>query len=66
LPGKRPNNRQQLHFNGVAYIDVKVNANANELARRAADQFARGFICGKDELKVVGAPGRAVELAKRD
>jgi hypothetical protein len=50
----------------VAYIDVKANANANELARRAADQFARGFMCGKDELKVVGAPGRAVELAKRD
>jgi len=50
----------------VAYIDVKANANANELARRAADQLARGFMCGRDEVKVVGAPGRAVELAKRD
>jgi hypothetical protein len=50
----------------VAYIDVTANANANELARQAADQFARNFKCGKDELKVVGAPGRAVELAKRD
>lgn len=50
----------------VAYIDVKANANADELARRAADQLARGFMCGGDEVKVVGAPGRAVELAKRD
>jgi hypothetical protein len=35
---------------------------ANELARKAADEFARDFTCGKDG----GAPGRAVELAKRD
>jgi hypothetical protein len=32
---------------------------ANELARKAADEFARDFTCGKDGLKVVGAPGRA-------
>ena len=49
----------------VAYIDVQANANANELARNAADEFARGFNCGKDEVKVIGASGRAVELAKR-
>jgi hypothetical protein len=65
LPGKRPNNRQQLYFDGVAYIDVKANA-ANALARQPADQLGRGFICGKDELKAVGAPGRAAELVKRD
>jgi hypothetical protein len=50
----------------VAYIDVQANPNANELARKAADELARGFTCGKDGLKVVGAPGRAVELVKRD
>ncbi len=50
----------------VAYIDVKANANANELARRAADGIARGFKCGKDAVKVVGKAGRAVELVKRD
>jgi hypothetical protein len=39
----------------VAYVDVKANPNANELAR--------GFMSGKDEVKVIGASGRAVELA---
>jgi hypothetical protein len=48
----------------VAYIDVAANPNANELARKAADEIARGFTCGKDEVKVIGASGRAVELAK--
>jgi hypothetical protein len=50
----------------VAYTGVQANPNANELARKAADEFARGFTCGKHGLKVVGAPGRAVEPAKRD
>lgn len=49
----------------VAYVDVKANPDANELARKAADEIARGFKCGKDEVKVIGASGRAVELAKR-
>src|SRR3979490_2301606 len=47
----------------VAYIDVKANPDANELARKAADETARSFLCGKDEVKVIGASGRAVELA---
>ncbi|MCK1359194.1 hypothetical protein [Bradyrhizobium sp. 199] len=47
----------------VAYVDAVANPTANELARKAADDFARGFTCGKDEVKVVGARGRAVELA---
>lgn len=47
----------------VAYVDAIANPNANELARKAADDFARGFTCGKDEVKVIGARGRAVELA---
>jgi len=49
----------------VAYVDVQANPNANELARKAADEFARNFKCGSDEVKVVGASGRAVEMAKR-
>jgi hypothetical protein len=47
----------------VAYIDVKANPEANELARKTADEFARDFQCGKDKIKVVGNRGRAVELA---
>ncbi|MEY9186062.1 hypothetical protein ABIG06_007616 [Bradyrhizobium sp. USDA 326] len=47
----------------VAYVDAIANPNANELARKAADDFARGFTCGKDKVKIIGAPGRAVELA---
>jgi len=49
----------------VAYVDVKTNSNANELARKAADEIARDFKCGKDEVKVIGVSGRAVELATR-
>lgn len=49
----------------VAYIDVQANPNANELARKAADDFARNFKCGKDTVKIIGNSGRAVELASR-
>jgi hypothetical protein len=49
----------------VAYIDVQANPDANPLARKAADDFARGFDCGKDEVKVIGASDRAVALAIR-
>jgi hypothetical protein len=49
----------------VAYVDVQANPNANELARKAADEIARDFKCGKDSVKVVGLSGRAVEMAKR-
>jgi len=49
----------------VAYVDVRANPNPNELARKAADETARDFKCGKDEVKIVGERGRAVELAKR-
>ena len=48
----------------VAYIDGQANRNANELARQAADEFARDFKCGKDEVKVFGEKGAAVNLAK--
>jgi hypothetical protein len=49
----------------VAYVDVQANPNANELARKAADEVARTFKCGKDKVKTVGNSGRAVELASR-
>ena len=49
----------------VAYIDAQANPNANELARKAADDLARDFKCGKDEVKVIGESGRAVEMATR-
>ncbi len=49
----------------VAYVDGQANRNPNELARQAADEFARDFKCGKDEVKVVGEKGAAVSLAKR-
>ncbi|WP_441237168.1 hypothetical protein [Bradyrhizobium sp. 930_D9_N1_4] len=48
----------------VAYVDAIANSTANELARKAADEVARGFTCGKDEVKIIGASGRAVELAR--
>lgn len=49
----------------VAFIDVQANPDANDLARKAADETARGFSCGKDEVRVIGASGRAVEMATR-
>ena len=49
----------------VAYVDVAANANPNQLARKAAGEIARSFKCGKDEVRIVGKRGRAVELATR-
>ena len=49
----------------VAYVDVQANPDANELARKAADEIARSFKCGKDKVKTVGNSGRAVELTSR-
>jgi hypothetical protein len=70
-PDNRPRTKQMLVVTRlppgavchVAYVDVKANANANEVARQAADQ-ARDFTCGKDKVRVQGASGRAVELAR--
>jgi hypothetical protein len=47
----------------VAYVDVAANPDANDFARKGADEFAGDFRCGKDDVKVVGTSGRAVELA---
>jgi hypothetical protein len=48
----------------VAYVDAQANRDANALARKAADEFARDFQCAKDKVKVIGATGIAVGLAK--
>jgi hypothetical protein len=47
----------------VAYVDVAANPDANVLARQAADQYARGFTCEKDRVRIVGTRGRAIALA---
>lgn len=47
----------------VAYVDVKANANSNDLAREAADTLARDFKCGTDKPKPFGVSGRATKLA---
>jgi hypothetical protein len=49
----------------VAYIDGIANPDANDLARKAADETARGFDCGKDKVQPFGQLGRATELALR-
>lgn len=68
-PDGRPRTKQMLVVTRLppgpvchtAYVDVKANPNANELARQAADKAA-GFRCGKDKVRVEGQSGRAVEL----
>jgi hypothetical protein len=70
-PDNRPRTKQMLVVTRlppgavchVAYVDVKANANANEIARQAAEK-ARDFKCDKDKVRVEGASGRAVELAR--
>jgi hypothetical protein len=49
----------------VAYVDVRANPNPNEVTRKAADQIARDFKCGKDAVKIAGQHGRATELVQR-
>ena len=48
----------------VAYVDVKANPNANEVARDAADRLAKTFDCAKDKISIVGNNGRATTLAR--
>jgi hypothetical protein len=47
----------------VAYIDVAANLEANEMARKAADELARGFDCKTAKVSVIGTDGRATALA---
>ena len=41
----------------VGYVDARANPDANELARKLADEHARTFMCGKDNRMVVGKTG---------
>lgn len=50
----------------VAYIDVQANPDANDLARKAADEIARNFKCGTDKVQTVGTRGRATDLTTRN
>jgi hypothetical protein len=45
----------------IAYVDRAANLDANELARKAADENARSFKCGTDQPAIVGRRGRAIE-----
>jgi hypothetical protein len=38
----------------VGYVDARVNPDANELARKLADENARTFKCGVDKPESVG------------
>ena len=38
----------------MAYVNASRNQNANILARDAADTLAREFICGKDDVVIIG------------
>jgi hypothetical protein len=41
----------------VGYVDARANPDANELARKLADEHARRFKCGKDKRIVAGKTG---------
>jgi hypothetical protein len=41
----------------VGYVDALANRDANELARKIADEHARAFRCGSDKPIIVGATG---------
>lgn len=50
----------------IAIADIAANPDAYELARRAADEKARGFVCGRDAPRVLGVPTRrSAELSAR-
>ena len=46
----------------VAVVDLKANPDAQALARKAADEIARGFKCPTDKLAIVGQRGRTTEM----
>jgi len=49
----------------VGYVDARANPDANELARKIADEHARSFKCGKDKRIVLGQTG-AVSMPTDD
>ncbi len=49
----------------VAYVDAEANKDANDLARREADEKAKSFRCGTDKPALIGNPGRAAAYVDR-
>jgi hypothetical protein len=47
----------------VAYVDGAANPDADVMARQAADETAAAFDCAKDQIRIMGRRGRAIELA---
>jgi hypothetical protein len=45
----------------IAYVDRAANSDADELARKAADDIARNFKCGTDAIQFVGKRGAGAE-----
>ena len=41
----------------VGYVDGRANPDANDLARKIADEHARKFRCGKDRTVTLGKTG---------
>jgi hypothetical protein len=48
----------------VGYVDARANPDANELARKIADEHARDFRCGKDQPIVLGKTDPDLALPK--
>lgn len=46
----------------VGYVDARANLDADELARRIADENARTFQCGKDKPIVLGKTSAGLHL----
>ena len=46
----------------TAVVDLKANPGAPALARKAADETARGFNCANDAIAVVGQRGRTTDM----
>ena len=50
----------------VGYVDARANPDANELARKIADEHARRFRCGKDKPTVLGKLSEPDMMPKAD
>jgi len=50
----------------IGYVDTHANADANELARKLADDHAREFHCGKDKPIVLGKTDPDLAMPKGD
>jgi hypothetical protein len=50
----------------IGYVDAHANADADELARKLADEHARDFRCGKDKPIVLGKTDPDLAMPKGD